>query len=208
MEWRNNTQVDKIRGCPWRNAGVQASESRGCGIVLVSERHQLLESQESWNPALSLGSLARGCIKARKNSQDEERPKQGKKWADVAMPVFYTFWFNEASASLAHLNPAYALSLQPLIGECESRSLSFWLVKKQGVPPTSWHMGVYSQYPWGSSQVLADSGSHSANLVSFENWQTFKLNMYRKFAPLCVEINQVTTSSCFSSDVLLLICHI
>lgn len=69
---------------------MQASESRGCGIDGVSERHHLLESQDSQNPALSLGSLVRGCIKARKNSQGEERSKQGKKWAGVAVPAFYT----------------------------------------------------------------------------------------------------------------------
>lgn len=66
------------------------SESRVYSIEVINENLHLLESQKSLNSALSLSSLARECIKARKISQDGERPKQGKKWADVVVSMSYT----------------------------------------------------------------------------------------------------------------------
>lgn len=65
------------------------SENRVYDIEVISGKHHLLESQESLNSALSHSSLTRKYIKARNINQDEERPKQGKKWADVAVSVSY-----------------------------------------------------------------------------------------------------------------------
>lgn len=70
---------------------MQASESRGCGVDGVSERHHLLESQESQNPALNLTPWLEGALKPGRIAKVRKDQSKEKKWADVAMPAFYTF---------------------------------------------------------------------------------------------------------------------